>query len=167
MNVAEAAAKFKVSKQAVYAQLNKLSNKGKDSKTGQLTDEGIKLLESIYQAKEQAVNQVVQADLILVQAQMEQLKAEHADEVEGLQTEIKRLTDALAAVEKERDAFKQASEVQAVRFEAEHDKVTALTSERDFLREQLSKAITPKLPAPDQQEDGQPKQRKWFMRWLR
>lgn len=150
MNVAEAAARYRVSKQAIYGQLNKLKDKGKNNKTGQLTDEAITMLDAIYQGRTQENNQVVQGDLILAQAEIERQNTEierFISQAAAMQEEINRLNELL-------NAQKQANEVMAVRFEASEDKVKALISERDYLREQLNKAIVPALPAPIQQDEA-------------
>lgn len=148
MNVAEASAKYKVSRQAIYGQLNKLSNKGKNSRTGQLTDEAVTLLDTVYQDRNPNVNHVGQGDLILAQAEIERQNTEidrFRGQVAAMQEEINRLNELL-------NAQKQANEVLTVRYEASEDKVKALIGERDFLREQLNKAIVPALPAPLQQD---------------
>lgn len=134
MNVAEAAAKYHVSKQAIYQHLNKLPDKGRKPGTGVLNEVGEAALEAVYSRVDRESIKVEQAELNLYK------------------DKIKALEDQLAAQ-------KQAAEVLAVRLEAAADKVKALEGERDFLREQLSKAIVPRLPAADPAPEKEPEKK--------
>lgn len=182
MNVAEAAAKYQVSKQAIYQHLNKLSSKGRDARTGTLNADGLNLLERIYNQPDNESIKIAQAELTLaketITKQSEEIarqkaaiaalegakrkaEEEHTEECEALQsklqtaeTRVEGYRGQVAAMQEEINklnelltAQKQGSEVLSVKLASAEEKVKGLEGERDFLRDQLSKAITPALPA--------------------
>lgn len=145
MTVPEAAAKFGVSTQAIYQQLKKLNGAGKNSKTGQITQEGMLLLESVYQSKEQAAKKVAQADLLVANETIDKLSGE----IDKYKLQVSAMQDEINALNNQLEAQKQAAEVLSVKLEAATEKANGLEVDKVYLMEQLNKAIVPALPAPD------------------
>lgn len=160
--VAQAAAHYQVSRQAVYAQLAKLPNKGKDRKTGLLTDDAVQLLDNVYQAKGQLSIKMCQVDLQVdidaLQGKNDALTVEvdrYKAQVAAMQEEINRLNALL-------DDQKHANEAMAAQITSTKTMLDMVTGERDFLRVQLDKAIVPALPAGEQKKSAA-----GFLAWLR
>lgn len=127
MTIKEAAAQYGVSKQAIYQRLKKAGkdlDQIRDAKTGELTEVGRELVNSIYgQNADKGASTVKHDDL-----QVERMKAE----IEALRAENKALNAQLDAARDERDYLRQALDRE----------------------QQLHGMTLSRLPAPDQPRQG-------------
>lgn len=157
MTIREYATDKGISTQAIYKRLQDAGLSAKQAtepKTKNLTPDAIKLLDNHFTTVDNVANDVANVDNEL------QNKLQTAEnKIADLMTQLDQLKTALHAAEQERDAQRQANEVLAVKLGAAEketqwtmQQVKSIEGERDYLREQLARAITPKLQEPEQRQ---------------
>lgn len=125
MNVSEAAAKYHVSRQAIYAHLNKVDN-GRNQKTGQLTEAGEALLAEIYTSFDSSLSEVEQPASTIDNNHVNELEKRYETEI----SEQKQTIDQLRG---------QIDDLRAL-LEQTRNQLTAITGERDRFKADAERA---------------------------
>lgn len=162
MTVTEAARIAQVSRQAIYSHLNKVDNKGRDDKTGEISAKGLEKLSEVYPSIKAIVNpsdsQSVNLEQPLSTPVNDRLTALQTER-DALQEDNERLTGELKKSTDKCTELQTACEVLSA-------KLAAAISERDYLREQLDKCHTLLLPPPATEQPAEKKRGLfgWLMR---
>lgn len=157
MNIGEAAAKYGVSRQAIYQALDKLPDKGKTGKKGEISPDGVKLLDKKYQAKQAENSAETACNVNLDKDTSTALQAK----IDALLLDIQALQEKLTAAKQEKRELLHKQEVLQVKFDAiqaERDKLAADTVERQQ-REMFLQAMFERLTREKiQQGTAEPEQ---------
>lgn len=157
MTIADAVKKYGISRQAIYQQLDKLPDKGRTGKKGEISEDGVKLLDSKYQSKQGKIDTKSGVDINLDKDTITALQAK----IDEILLDKQGVSEKLEAAERKNTELQH--ELDMIR--AERDRlltdVAAAQADKQFLQAMLERLTRAKIEPAEPEES----KRHWWQWW--